>query len=109
MFVGCKDGTLLEINCRTFKIEREMENEMPIQSITIFEGGYLILAHSIRSGYLEDRSALQIVKPGDQHDYVSAAIINLVDTGDINEILVNPVEDSELIIACQRGLYIAKI
>ena len=30
MFIGCKDGTLLELNCRTFKLEREMENEMPI-------------------------------------------------------------------------------
>ena len=109
MLVGCKDGMLLEVNCRTMKIDREMENDMPIQSITIFEDEMLILAHSMPSGYLELRSALQIVKPDDDYGYTSIAVINLVDTGDINEILLNPVEEDELIIACQRGLFIAKI
>ena len=58
MFVGCKDGTLLEINCKNFRVEREMDNELPINSITIYEGDMLILAHSEQSGYLEDRSIL---------------------------------------------------
>ena len=62
-FVGCKDGTLLKINCKTFKVEREMENDLPIHSIIFYEHGMLILAHSVQSGYLEDRSMLQIVIP----------------------------------------------
>ena len=109
MLVGCKDGTLLEVNLRTMKIDREMENDMPIQSITIFREEMLILAHSMPSGYLEARSALQIVKPDDDYGYASIAIANLLDTGDINEILLNPVEEDELIIACQRGLFIAHV
>ena len=82
------------------KMEREMENEMPIQSITVLDNNMLLLAHSVRSGYLEERSALQIVKPGSNYDYVSLAVENLVDTGDINEIIQNPIEDTELILAC---------
>ena len=109
MFIGCKDGTLLEVSCRTFRIDREMENDMPIQHITVLENNMLVLAHSVRSGYLEERSALQIVRPGEDYIYESMTVINLVDTGDINEILINPVEDNELIIACQRGLFIAQI
>ena len=58
MFVGCKDGTLLEINCKTYKVEREMDNALPINSITIYENDMLILAHSESSAYLEDRSIL---------------------------------------------------
>ena len=40
-----------------------MENDLPIHSIIIYEHGMLILAHSVQSGYLEDRSMLQIVIP----------------------------------------------
>ena len=47
MFIGCKDGTLIEMNCRTFKLDREMENEMPIQSITVLDDNLLLLAHSV--------------------------------------------------------------
>ena len=100
MFIGCKDGTLLEVGCRSFRIDREMDNDMPIQHITVLDNDMLVLAHSVRSGYLEERSALQIVKPGEDYHYENVATINLVDTGDINEILVNPVEENELIVAC---------
>ena len=64
IYIGCCDGTFLEVNCKTFKVEREMENDMPIQSITVLENELIVLAHSVSSGYMEDRSSLQIVKPG---------------------------------------------
>ena len=100
MFVGCKDGTLLEVNCKTFKVEREMENDLPIQSIIVYEDGMLILAHSIQSGYLEDRSVVQVVKPNANYRFESVAMVNLAETGNINEIILNPMDDDELIIAC---------
>ena len=109
MFIGCKDGTLLELNCRTFKLEREMENDLPILSITALEDGMLILAHSVRSGYLEERSALQVVRPGQEYDFTSVATVNLVATGDINQVVLNPDESTELLLACQRGLFVAKV
>ena len=66
----------------------------------MLDNDLLLLAHSVRSGYLEERSALQIVKPGPDWDYVSLAMATLVGTGDINQIIMNPVEDTELILAC---------
>lgn len=84
MYVGCNDGTLLELNCKNFKIEREMENKLAIQSIVVLENDLLILAHSIRSGYMEERSAVQIVKPGSAYKFESLDNLSLVGTGNIS-------------------------
>ena len=84
MYIGCNDGTLLELNCKNFKIEREMENKLAIQSIVVLENDLLILAHSIRSGYMEERSAVQIVKPGSAHKFESLDNLSLVGTGNIS-------------------------
>ena len=100
MYIGCNDGTLLELNCKTFKIEREMENRLPIQSIVVLENDLVISAHSIKSGYMEARSALQIVKPGPLYKFVSLENQSLSGTGDINQIIVNAIDETELILAC---------
>ena len=30
MYIGCYNGTLLEMNCKNYKIEREMDTDEPI-------------------------------------------------------------------------------
>ena len=61
-----------------------MDNDMPIQSITVLENELIVLAHSVSSGYMEDRSSLQIVKPGQHYNFESLVIQSLKGTGDIN-------------------------
>ena len=51
-----------------------MDNDMPIQSITVLENELIVLAHSVSSGYMEDRSSLQIVKPGQHYNFESLVI-----------------------------------
>ena len=58
---------------------------------------------------MEDRSTIQIVKPGSFYNFESVAKQSLMGTGDINQIVVNPLDDTELILACQRGLFIAHL
>lgn len=84
-----------------------MACELPIVSITVIDDDQLLLAHEIHNGYLDERSALQIVKKGDNYDYVSVAIQHLTDTGNINQIILNPIDKSQIILACQRGLFFA--
>ena len=100
MYVGCSNGTLLELNCKNFKIEREMNNDMPIQSILVIENDLIVLAHSVSSGYMEDRSAISIVKPGQDYTFECLVKQSLKGTGDINQIILNSIEESELILAC---------
>ena len=109
MYIGCYNGTLLEMNCKNYKIEREMDTDEPIQSIIVLESDIIILAHSVKSGYMEDRSTIQIVKPGSFYNFESVAKQSLMGTGDINHIIANPLDDTELILACQRGLFIAHL
>ena len=58
MYIGCKDGALLEFNCKSFKLERGIDTTLPIQSITVMEDETIVLVQSSRSGYLENRTTL---------------------------------------------------
>ena len=49
---------------------------------------------------MEARSALQIVKPGPLYKFVSLENQSLSGTGDINQIIVNAIDETELILAC---------
>ena len=100
MYIGCSNGTLLEMNCKSLKIEREMNNDMPIQSIMVMDNDLIVLAHSVSSGYMEDRSSISIVKPGSDYTFECLVKQSLKGTGDINQIILNSIEESELILAC---------
>ena len=58
LLIGCKDGTLVEMNIRKLKLEREMAGDLPIVSITVLDDDQLLLAHEIHSGYLDERAVL---------------------------------------------------
>ena len=82
------------MNTLKLKLEREMACELPIVSITVMDDDKLLLAHEIHNGYLDERATLQIVKKGDNYDYVSVAIHHLTGTGNINQLIINPLEKS---------------
>ena len=91
---------MLELNCKTFKVERELETGLPILTIVVLENDFVVVSHSVTSGYMEERSGLQIVKPGSDYKFHTVEYQSLEGTGNVYQILVNSLEPTELILAC---------
>ena len=125
LFVGCRDGTLLEINTKTVQLVREMQTGFCISTIQELEKDVLILGQNIGSGWAEARGQISIVRlvntnslkmkkePDERLENGFRLHQTLaIPVGDINQILVNPTtadssDTIELILACQNGVFAA--
>ena len=86
MYIGCKDGALWEVNCKSFKLERAIDTKLPIQSITVMENNTIVLVQSVSSAYLENRTTLQLIKASEteKNEFETLLIEGLANTGDVH-------------------------
>jgi len=87
IYIGCRDGILLELCAKNFELTKEMATNFTISCIAQFNDNTLIIAHTIGTGYLDSRAKITVVsvKSNDFEEICSS----LVATGDINKILVS--------------------
>jgi hypothetical protein len=62
LFVGCRDGTLFEIDVKKLRIVRELQTECTISAIADISPDMLAIGQTSGSGWVEQRGCIMIVK-----------------------------------------------
>lgn len=103
ILIGCRDGTMFEIETDSFKITRQYQANTAVTAIEYmnsFLADSYVISQSMPSGYLDPRSRIDIVV---SHPLAKEELIHfyslVLPAGDINKILQNSFRKTELIIA----------
>jgi hypothetical protein len=124
-YVGCRDGTLLEISLTNdFELLRELKTDCIITTIACVTRDLILIGQTQGSGWADSRGKVSLIRKTDQestkkieNNRVGIGFtqigMSILPVGDINQIVINRQNEitkyAELILACQKGLYFAGI
>lgn len=101
LIVGCRDGTLLEVETTKFEVKRQILTEASIMSLTELSPQLIVVSQTVSSGYLDNRGKLELIAKTDREVAGFTLMCSaVVSTGDINKILKSSLKPDQLILGC---------
>lgn len=109
MVIGCKDGTVFEVNLKDWTVTKTHVISTCVTAIEHLNGfmeDTYVISQAIPSGYLDPRSRLEVIVslPEISGEFMLLESI-VIQAGHVNKMIQNRFNKQELILATQTGLY----